>query len=230
MVDILAFGAHPDDVEIGCAGLLAKMVERGHSCGIIDLTSGEKASQGNAETRREEALKSAALLGCAFRECLGFPDTEVLDNIECRKKVAVRLRIHRPSLVLAPYFSDRHPDHAACGALVYNASFLSGLRKVEAKGDAHSVRRVIYYMIHDEFLPSFYVDISSVFEKRMKALRTFESQFEKSLGEYRYIGIRDYPYFVEARLRHLGAKIGKEAAEGFYVREGIMMDDPFAVL
>jgi bacillithiol biosynthesis deacetylase BshB1 len=230
MVDMLAFGAHPDDVEIGCAGLLAKMVGRGHSCGIIDLTSGEKASQGNVETRREEALKSAALLGCAFRECLGFPDTEIRNSIEYRKKVTARLRIHRPALVLAPYFSDRHPDHAACGALVYNASFLSGLKKVEAEGEPHSVRRVVYYMIHDEFHPSFYVDISSVFETRMKALKTFESQFEKSLEEHRYIGIRDYPYFVETRCRHLGARIGKEAAEGFLVREGITVDDPFTVL
>jgi bacillithiol biosynthesis deacetylase BshB1 len=230
MIDILAFGAHPDDVEIGCAGVLAKMAEKGHSCGIIDLTSGEKASQGNVETRREEALKSAALLGCAFRECLEFPDTEVLDSIECRKKVAARLRIHRPVLVLAPNFSDRHPDHAACGALVYNASFLSGLKKAEVKGEPYSVRHVIYYMIHDEFHPSFYVDISSVFEKRIKALKTFESQFEKSLEEHRYIGIREYPYFVEARCRYLGAKIGKEAAEGFLVREGIIVDDPFTVL
>jgi LmbE family N-acetylglucosaminyl deacetylase len=104
------------------------------------------------------------------------------------------------------------------------------LKKAEVKGEPYSVRHVIYYMIHDEFHPSFYVDISSVFEKRIKALKTFESQFEKSLEEHRYIGIREYPYFVEARCRYLGAKIGKEAAEGFLVREGIIVDDPFTVL
>ena len=188
-VDVLAFGPHPDDVELFCGGTMLRLAELGHSTGVVDLTRGEQASHGTPEERAREAAAAAAELGLAFRDNLGLPDTGLAPTPEQLAVVVGVLRRRRPELVLAPWIEDRHPDHAAAGALVARAVYFAGVRRFAASppddpgapaADARFVpRQLLFYAMRHRMTPSFIVDTSSVAARKARAIACYASQISR---------------------------------------------------
>ena len=176
-VDILAVGAHPDDVELGCGGTLATMSSRGRTFGILDLTRGESGTRGTPEIRAKEAAAAAAALGARFRESLDLGDGGLRTDRAAELEVIDVVRRCRPKLVIAPFPSDRHPDHVRASRLTTEASFYAGLRSLARPGQAHRPQSVVYYASSYTQQPSFFVDVTACFEVKMKAIRCFASQF-----------------------------------------------------
>ncbi len=181
-VDILAFGAHPDDVECAAAGVLIKHIAMGKSVAIIDLTAGEMGSFGNVETRENEAKVASEILGVKSREMLGLQDGGIENNEAARMRVIEVLRKYQPDIVLCNALHDRHPDHANAAKLVADACFLSGLKKKETFFDGELQRpwrpAFIYHYIQDYFLqPDFVIDITQQMDKKMESIKAYKSQF-----------------------------------------------------
>jgi len=231
-LDYLAFGAHPDDVELGCGGTLVKLVQLGYKTGIVDLTEGEMASRGTVAERYKESAKSAKILGVAFRENLKIPDASIEVNEENKLKVIRAIRSYRPKVVFVPYANDRHPDHIHASRLVTEAAFYSGLPKILPEMEAHRPRRVVYYMATYEFEPKFLVDITEQFPLKLKALQAYRSQFYNPNwpGKNTFVSSRWFIEAVEFRARHFGWLAGVKYAEPFWVREPLLMDDPTTAL
>jgi len=230
-LDALAFGAHADDVELSCGGTLAKLAELGHKTGIVVLTRGEMATRGGVEIRAREFAAAAEILGLAVHEMLDMPDGRIEVSWENRLKIIGVLRAHRPKIVFAPYWVDRHPDHEQTSHLVRHASYLAGLSKLESGAPPFRPRKVIYYQTRFEFTPSFIVDVSGTHERKMKAVRAYESQFYRpgqagSGTEETLIGRPEFLDTIEARGRHYGAQVGARYGEPFLVREAIKVADP----
>ena len=227
VVDILAIGPHPDDIEIGAAGALLSWGARGYRIGLADLTRGELGTKGNAETRLEESAEAARRLDAAFRVNFSFPDGGVADSDENRMRVAALLRETRPRWVLANLEEDLHPDHAAGARLVKAAFFLSRLPKYLPEIPAHSPDRLLFYLIHTQAAPSFLVDIGAVLEKKLEVMKAYASQFiEPELPEgYRYTGLHDYLANVRALNDAWGAQGGVPAAEAFLTAKPLVLND-----
>lgn len=230
-LDALAFGAHADDVELGCGGTLIKLAGLGHTTGIAVLTRGELATRGSAEIRAGEFAKAAGIMGLAVHRMLDIPDGRVERTWENKLKIIGILRLHRPKIVFAPYWIDRHPDHEEASCLVRQAAYLSGLKKIETGEPPFRPHKVIYYQTRFEFSPSFIVDISGVHETKMRAIRAYGSQFhrpgqaEPGSGET-LIGRPEFLAAIETRDRHSGAQIGVMFGEPFLVREALKLEDP----
>lgn len=225
-VDILAFGAHPDDVEIGMAATLAKHTRFGRSVGIIDLTRGELGTNGTAEERMAEGLRASRVLGAAFRENLGLPDRGIEDAPEHRRVVVEAIRRHRPQVVCVSCGVDRHPDHVAAHHLVTAACFDSGLRRLDAAGTPHRPLRILYYFINLDCRPDFIVDVSDSYPAKVEALACHRSQFQLGPGQYQtMLNQPGFPRLVRGRDAHFGALIGGEFGEGFLAREPVKVDD-----
>ena len=181
-VDILAFGAHPDDVELGCGGTIAKAVSKGKKVGIIDLTRGELGTRGNKEIRQKEANEAAKILGVKFRENLNLQDGFILNDRESQEKVIQVLRLYKPEIVLCNAVKDRHVDHSRASDLVSSSCFLSGLEKLKTiKGknflnDSWRPRHVFHYIQWEDLSPDFVLDISGFLKIKMKAVKAFKSQ------------------------------------------------------
>ncbi len=231
-LDVLAIGAHPDDVELGCAGTLAKLARLGYKTGALDLTQGEMASRGSVADRKKEAAESARILNLSFRDNLKFPDAFIENTPEAREKIIRVIRRLRPEVIFAPYPDDRHPDHIRAGNLITEAAFYAGLGKIVPELPAHRPRRIVYYMITYEFVPSFVVDISRDFAVKKKALSAYRSQFFNPdwPGENTFISSQWFLESVEFRARHYGWLSGVEYGEPFYVREMIALDDIMPIL
>ncbi len=231
-VDVLAIGAHPDDVELGCAGLLLSLRARGYRFGILDLTAGEKGSRGTKETRRKEAKAAAELLGATARECLELPDTRVAVTESAVRAIVERLRRWRPALVVSMSPDDHHPDHAACAHLVARASFLAALKNYDAEGEPHRVARVIRYSRHPWFVPSFVVDITDHVEQKLAAIACYESQFTRrdDTGPKTPISAPDYDDDLKAYWRHHGSGVGALYAEPFAMDGPPALVDPIKAL
>lgn len=181
-VDILAFGAHPDDVECAAAGVLLKHIAMGKSVAIIDLTAGEMGSFGNVETRKNEAKIASEILGLKSREMLGLPDAGIENNEAARMLVIELIRKYQPDIVLCNALHDRHPDHANAAKLIADACFLSGLKKKETFFDEELQGPwrppFIYHYIQDYFLqPDFVIDITQQMDKKMESIKAYKSQF-----------------------------------------------------
>ncbi|MBW1815933.1 MAG: bacillithiol biosynthesis deacetylase BshB1 [Deltaproteobacteria bacterium] len=216
-VDILVFSPHPDDAELGCGGSLILAAESGRSVAIVDMTEGERSSRGEADKRKNEKKTATRLLGIAERVSLGLPDTEIGREQSHRLAVIGVIRTMRPRMVLAPYRRDRHPDHAAAGKLVKEAVFYSG---VGTMGDGFPYRpeRVFYYMIHEPFSPSFVMDITSVWDRKMKVIQAYGSQLQnKGIGVETAISRPEFMRAVEARSVCFGAMIGAAYGEPFLI-------------
>ncbi|NHC18510.1 bacillithiol biosynthesis deacetylase BshB1 [Bacillus sp. MM2020_4] len=222
---ILAFGAHADDVEIGMAGTIAKLASQGKQIGICDLTDADLSSNGNVMIRKEEAARSADILDVSIRTTLGFPDRGLLLNEEYIRKIADVIRTLKPEVVFAPYFEDRHPDHGNCARLVEEAVFSAGIRKFKTDGcaDPHRVKRVYFYMINGFHTPDFTVDISGFIDKKLAALRAYQSQFELSEQSFDTPLVNGYIETVEARERMFGKLVGVTYAEGFKAKVPILL-------
>ena len=230
--DILAFGAHPDDVELGCSGTMIKMAAAGHVTGVVDLTAGELGTRGDSSTRLKEAESARQLMGASVRENLGMKDGFFENDEENRVLVARMIRKYRPRIVLCNAVSDRHPDHGRAAALVSDGCFISGLRRVEIReGDEllEPWRPVaVYHYIQDRYMkPDFIVDITGYFDAKMQAVMAFTSQFYNpgSSEPETPISSAHFLDFLKARCIEYGRLIGAEYGEGFIVERPIGVDD-----
>jgi bacillithiol biosynthesis deacetylase BshB1 len=215
-LDVLAIAAHPDDAEVGCSGVLIQASEAGLRVGVADLTAGERATRGTREERSAERDRAGEIMGLTVRLGLGLPDGNLGTTPEHRDAVVRLVRDVRPTVVLAPYPEDRHPDHAAAGKLAREGSFLAGVEKI-GEGEPHRPDRVYHYMVHLPFTPSFVVDISTVWDRKVEAISAYASQFGKAEAE---IGTElaegGFLSVVEAGARFHGAMIGAERGEPFH--------------
>lgn len=221
-VDILFIAAHPDDVELCCAGTVFKHIEEGATVGIIDLTAGELGTRGNASIRAKEAAEASRVMGISFRNNLGLRDG-FFDLSESNKMPVIRaIRKHQPEIIITNAIRDRHPDHARAAQLVAEASFLSGLTKIEMEEEGSLLKawrpRQVYHMIQDRYIsPEICVDISAYIDQKISAVMAFESQFYNPLSEEPHTPISglDFIEFLRARAREMGRLIGVEYAEGY---------------
>jgi bacillithiol biosynthesis deacetylase BshB1 len=226
-LDVLAFGAHPDDVEIGCGGALINLVDRNYKVGIADLTEALLSTRGDAESRRREARDGMEIIGAAERFQMGFYESSITDSPENMYRLVSLIRQLRPMLVFAPYFEDRHPDHVDTASLIHKAVFWAGLAKYGDNQMPHRPHRLINYFIHWEGTVSLVVDISSCFDRKLKAIRAYRTQFLPQPGSSRMTYI-SRPEFLEkliSRARYYGSLIGAEYGEPFYVREMNRVED-----
>lgn len=223
-VDILAFGVHPDDIELSCAGTLLAEQKRGRKTAIIDLTMGELGTRGSAESRKEEAENSAKVLKVSHRENLEMRDGFFKNDEDNQLKVIRALRKYRPKIVLCNAPSDRHPDHSRAAELVKVSAFLSGLKKVLTLNDGNEQKEwrptYVFNYIQDQYLqPDFVIDISDVIEEKIEAIKCYKSQFYnkdyKSDEPQTYISSPQFLNNVISRSEELGKQIGVKHAEGF---------------
>ena len=231
-VDILAFGAHPDDVELGAGGTLGKAVANGSKVGIIDLTQGELGTRGSVAIRSQEATKAAKIIGASFRENIGLADGFFENSKENQLAIIQKIRAYQPEVVLCNAIKDRHIDHARGSDLVSHACFLSGLSKIkthDSKGtvqDAWRPKHVLHYIQWQEIEPQLCLDISGYLDSKMEAVKAYSSQFydPKSAAPNTPISSQNFLDSVVYRAKNLGRLIGVEAAEGFTVEKLVALD------
>ena len=227
-IDVLAIAAHRDDVELTCGGTLLRALEFGKSTAIIDLTQGETGTRGSAELRAEEASRAAEILGVSARINMGFPDAGIVNTPETRAQLAVAIRRFAPRIVIAPSPKGRHPDHRVTAELVRDACFVAGLRKIEPSVPHHRPQKVIHCITfrEDHVKPTFVVDISDVFERKMEAVRAYSSQFEGATqaGEV-YPNGESLFDIVRHQAAHYGSLIRTRYGEPFYTAETMRVDD-----
>jgi bacillithiol biosynthesis deacetylase BshB1 len=224
-VDLLVFGPHPDDLEIGLGGTIAKHVALGHRVGLCDLTGGEMGSNGNVAERLAESEAAREVLGAAWRENLRWPDRRIGKDPAHLEEAVAFIRRHRPAVVAAPYWSDRHPDHVAASAVLTEACFNAGLRRYGAEGEAWKVQWICYYFINDTADPSFMVDVSDVYDRKLAALGCHASQFAPPSPDGAVATRLNTPLFrqlIESRDAQFGARAGVARAEGVVVREPLL--------
>lgn len=228
-IDILAFGAHPDDVELSCSGTLILHQQNGLKTGIVDLTKGEMGTRGSEQIRTEEAARAKQILGVTLRENLGFADGFILNDKPSRTAVAQKIRQYQPDIILCNAVSDRHPDHGHASKLVSDSVFLAGLSKFEIKGPDGSNLSAwktpcIYHYIQDRYIkPDFVLDVSSVWEERMKAVMAYSSQFynPNSSEPMTAISSKEFINFLSARAQEMGRQVNCPYAEGFTVERTV---------
>lgn len=237
-LDVLAIGAHPDDVELGCSGILIKEVKRGKKVGIIDLTQGELGTRGTVETRYKEAADAAKIIGVQVRENLKMRDGFFVNDEKHQMQLIAALRKYKPEIVIGNILEDRHPDHGKAGNLIYDACFLSGLTQVKTK-DGHGAEQEKWrpkYLLHylqDRFYePDIIIDVTDVWEQRMETIKAYKTQFHniESNEPQTYISS---PAFMEAlvsRARLLGKRIGVQFAEGFVSKKNIGINNLDALI
>jgi bacillithiol biosynthesis deacetylase BshB1 len=222
-VSLLVFGPHPDDIEIGLGGTVARHAKLGFSVGLCDLTAGEMGSNGTVDERLKEAEAARRVLGAEWRENLGWPDRRIGSDPAHLDDAVRFIRRHRPRVVAAPYWSDRHPDHVAASGILTEAVFNSGLKRYPAEGEPWKVEWICYYFINDGASPSFVVDVTESYGQKREALDCHASQFVAAPGG---VGTRlNTPLFrqlVESRDAQFGALAGVTWAEGFVVREPVV--------
>jgi len=230
-LDVLAFGAHPDDVELGCGATVAKEVSRGKKVGIIDLTRGELGTRGSADLRDQEAARAAEILGVVIRENLNFRDGFFTKDEMHQMEIIKRIRKFRPDIVLCNAIKDRHIDHGKGSSLVSDACFLSGLRKIETQHEGESQEAwrpsIVYHYIQWQNLePDFVVDVSGFIQKKVDAVLAYSSQFydPSSQEPESPISSKNFLESVTYRARDLGRLIGREHGEGFTAERLVAVD------
>jgi len=226
-VDVLAIAAHPDDVEMTCAGTLLRCRAAGQSFGILDLTRGEMGTRGSAATREREGQRAAEILGATFRESLDLSDGGLETGRDAELKLVDVIRREKPRLLITSYPDDRHPDHRRAGELVADAAFYAGLRKIETAHAAHRPQQTIYFFTGYLHAPTFVVDVTPFMEKRRDAIRAFRSQFHdpESAEPETVLTQPAFLDMLEGRARHFGFLIGVEFGEGFVSRRPPRVDD-----
>lgn len=225
MVELLAIAAHPDDVEQTCGGSMLRMAEAGYRTAVVDLTAGEMGSRGTPELRLEEAEAASRILRLTYRGNMRFPDTKLLNWAEYRERLALEVRRLKPRTVIIPYWDARHPDHYHAGEIAYEACFLAGLRKLDPASDPHRPFKVIYSSLYSNVPPTFVVDISAQFERRMESLFCYESQY----GAGDDTGLFPQKEEIRDRMagiaRFYGNLIGVKYGEPFISKETMRVDD-----
>ena len=225
-LDDLAIAAHPDDVEQTCGGTLIRMAENGYRTGVLDLTAGDMGTRGTPELRIAESEAAARHLLLKWRDNLRMPDARLENSLSARMTLAVKIRELKPRVVILPYWEGRHPDHVTASRMGYDACFLAGLKKLEEYSEPHRPFKIVYSSLYANVNPSFVVDISAQFERRMAALLSYASQYgatEEGAGLFpTEAEIRDR---LGAIARFFGNLIGVRYGEPFVVKEAIAVDD-----
>lgn len=231
-VDILAIGAHPDDVELSAGGTIRKSTLNGKKVAIVDLTEGDLGSRGTVQTRYEEAANAAKILGVSYRENVRLADGFFEHDRESLIRLITKIRHFQPDIVLANAVSDRHPDHGRGSDFISRACFLAGLVKIETNREGVKQEkwrpRAVYHYMQDRYIkPDVVIDVSEYKEDKMKAILAYETQFYKegAQGPQTPISGKDFIHFLEARMRQVGRDIGAEFGEGFTVERPIGVED-----
>ncbi|MGB3343517.1 MAG: bacillithiol biosynthesis deacetylase BshB1 [Aequorivita sp.] len=230
-IDILAIGAHPDDVELGCAATLAKEISLGKQVGILDLTRGELGTRGTPEIRAEEAANAAEILGAKFRHNLEFSDGFLINNAASKLEIIKMIRKYRPEIVLCNAITDRHIDHGKASQMVSDACFLSGLEKIlTIQDDNHQKawrpKHVYHYIQWKNIEPDFVVDVTGFMEKKLEAVFAYKSQFHQKEAEEPEtpISSTNFRDSIKYRAQDLGRLIGTEYGEGFTVERYVAVN------
>lgn len=239
-LDVLAIGVHPDDVELSCSGTIINELKRGKKVGIIDLTQGELGTRGTVETRYAEAAKAAAIMGVHVRENLKMRDGFFRNDEEHQLMLIRAIRKYQPEIILANALHDRHPDHGRAGHLIAESAFLAGLAKIETKDDNGAPQArwrpkyILHYLQDCYHEPDLIIDISDVFEQRMKAIEAYTTQFYNpdsgDNGPQTYISTPDFLDSIIGRARMLGKRIGVKYGEGFVCEKKIGISNLDALL
>ncbi len=226
-VDVLAIGPHPDDAELLCGGTLARCADRGSRTAILDLTRGETATRGTPELRESEAARAAEILGVRIRLNAGLPDAAIANDRESRERIVALLRDLKPRVVILPFMAGRHPDHRVAAELCRDACFLSGLVNF-GSGPPHRPHKLLYALAfrEDPVKPTFVVDVTDQFGRKMEAIRSYASQFEnvQQAGEAFPTGQSLYD-LVEMQSRHYGSLIRRGYGEPFFTEETVEIED-----
>jgi bacillithiol biosynthesis deacetylase BshB1 len=225
-VDLLVFGAHPDDIEIGLGGSVARHAAEGRTVGLCDLTAGELASNGTPAIRLEEAASAARVLGAAWRENLGWPDGGITDTPDHIREAVNVIRTHRPKTVALPYGNDRHPDHVAASRVLTVAAFRAGLRRFDTGVAPWRPEWVCYYFINDAAPASFVIDVTAHYDTKRAALDCHRSQFapEGADAAATRLTAATFRQLIESRDAQFGAHAGVRFAEGLVVRDPIVRE------
>lgn len=229
-LDVLAIAAHPDDIEQTCGGTLIRMAEAGYRTGALDLTAGDMGTRGTPELRVEESEAAGKHMLLSWRGNLHFPDARLENTISARMTLAVKIRELKPRVVILPYWQARHPDHYRCCEMGFEACFLAGLKKLDEYSEPHRPQKILYASLYADVKPSFIVDISAHFERRMDALLAYASQYGESPD-----GAGLFPAREEIRdrlgaiARFYGNQIGVKYGEPFVVKEAMRIDDIVAM-
>lgn len=230
VLDVLAIAAHPDDVEQTCGGTLIRMAEMGYRTGVLDLTAGDMGTRGTPEERIAESEEAGRHMQLAWRDNLHLPDARLENSLAARMSLAVKLREWRPRVVILPYWQARHPDHYRASELGFEACFLAGLKKLDEYSEPYRPFKILYSSLYADVKPSFIVDISAQFERRMAALLSYRSQYGATQE-----GTTLFPQEQEIRdrlgaiARFYGNQIGVKYGEPFVVKEAMQVDDIVAM-
>lgn len=225
--DIVVFGAHADDAEIGMGGTLAKLTKKGRKVIICDLTEAELSSNGNVELRKKEAQKAAELLGVTKRIQLTIPDRGIFLTERNIQKVVNVIRTYRPSIVFMPVKQDRHPDHGNCATLIEEAIFSAGIKNYQSTNylPPHKIKQAYYYMINGFHKPHFVIDISDTIDIKIVSLQAYESQFFQTAESVHTPLVNDYIDTIIAREKLFGKEVGVNYAEGFLINRPLLLNE-----
>ena len=225
-LDVLAIAAHPDDIEQTCGGTLIRMAEAGYRTGALDLTAGDMGTRGTPEQRVIESEVAAGHMLLSWRGNLHFPDARLENTISARMTLAVKIRELKPRVVIIPYWQARHPDHYRCSEMAFEACFLAGLKKLDEYSEPHRPQKILYSSLYADVKPSFIVDISAQFERRMTALLSYVSQYgETTEGGTLFPSEQEIRDRLGAIARFYGNQIGVKYGEPFVVKEAMQIDD-----
>ncbi|MBI4891666.1 MAG: bacillithiol biosynthesis deacetylase BshB1 [Acidobacteria bacterium] len=225
-LDVLAIAAHPDDIEQTCGGALLRMAEAGYVTGALDLTAGDMGTRGTPEIRIEESREAARILRMAFRENLKMPDARLENNISLRLTLMGVIRRLKPKVLILPYWEARHPDHYVACNLGFEAAFLGGIRKMDDFSEPHRPFKVIYASMYANVTPSFVVDITPHFEKRMESLFAYASQYgEQQSGATLFPNKEEIYDRLRSIARFYGNLIGAKYGEPYVIKETMRVDD-----
>jgi len=225
-LDVLAVAAHRDDIEITCGGTIIKLTDKGKKVGVLDLTRGEMGTRGTADEREREAFVASDLMALAWRDNLSLPDADVEVNRENKIEIAKVIRQSRPSLVILPFWQQRHPDHLSANLLGYDACYLSGLTKLDIGGEPHRPRKIIYSSSFRDVRHSFFVDITDQFQRKLESVRAYKSQFGSAQSKMIFKPGVDIFEYMTVTAKYYGQMVGADYAEAFSIRENILIDDP----
>jgi len=220
-LDILVFGAHPDDVELGCGGTIIKEVQRGRKVGIVDLTRGELGTRGTAKSRDEESKKATEIMGVSIRDNMNFKDGFFKDDEEHKLALIKKIREYQPNIVITNSLSDRHPDHSRGSQITIDACFLSGLRKIETGQQIWRPKAIYHYIQFNNLTPDIVVDISNQMDLKIRAVKAYKTQFynPKSKESETIISSEDFLESVIYRAKDLGRQSNCKYAEGFIAHQ-----------
>ena len=225
-LDILAIAAHPDDVEQTCGGTLIRMAELGYRTGVLDLTAGDMGSRGTPEIRIKESDAAARHLLLAWRGNMHLPDARLENTVSVRMSLAAEIRALRPRVVILPYWEARHPDHYRASEIGFEACFLAGLKKLAEESEPHRPAKILYSSLYANVMPSFVVDISAQFERRMAALFAYDSQYgEQPEASDLFPQQQEIRERLGAIARFYGNLIGVKYGEPFVMKEAMRVDD-----